>query len=113
MEALEAFQAHPAMYDPTITDQSMTDLTSSMEGISEAGDETQKVVKTIDEIAFQTNLPALNAAVEAAGAGEAGAGFAVVAEEVRNLDLRYAEESAGASEKLKYTLPAWFYKGRR
>ncbi|MEA1900629.1 MAG: methyl-accepting chemotaxis protein [Thermodesulfobacteriota bacterium] len=83
---------------------SMTELTTSMQEISNASDETQKVVKTIDEIAFQTNLLALNAAVEAARAGEAGAGFAVVAEEVRNLALRSAEAAKNTAELIDGTV---------
>ena len=72
---------------------SMTDLTRSMKEIATASEQTQKIIKSIDEVAFQTNLLALNAAVEAARAGEAGAGFAVVADEVRNLAMR-ATDSA-------------------
>jgi len=84
--------------------QSMSELTAAMEEISHASDETQKIVKTIDEIAFQTNLLALNAAVEAARAGEAGAGFAVVAEEVRNLAMRAAEASKSTAELISGTV---------
>ena len=73
--------------------QAMMELTRSMTEIARASEQTQKIIKNIDEVAFQTNLLALNAAVEAARAGEAGAGFAVVADEVRNLALR-ATDSA-------------------
>jgi len=85
-------------------DESMKKLTASMDEISAASSETQKIVKTIDEIAFQTNLLALNAAVEAARAGEAGAGFAVVADEVRNLAMRAAEAAKNTSNLIEGTV---------
>ncbi|ETR65243.1 MAG: hypothetical protein OMM_06101 [Candidatus Magnetoglobus multicellularis str. Araruama] len=68
-------------------DAGMSDLTSSMKSIYKSGEETQIIVQTIDQIAFQTQLLSLNAAVEAARAGDAGSGFAIVAEEVRKLAL--------------------------
>jgi methyl-accepting chemotaxis protein len=85
-------------------DESMKKLTTSMHEISAASSQTQKIVKTIDEIAFQTNLLALNAAVEAARAGEAGAGFAVVADEVRNLAMRAAEAAKNTSNLIEGTV---------
>jgi methyl-accepting chemotaxis protein len=83
--------------------RSMKELTESMTDISRASQETQKIVKTIDEISFQTNLLALNAAVEAARAGEAGAGFAVVADEVRNLALRAADAAKQTADLIEKT----------
>jgi methyl-accepting chemotaxis protein len=80
--------------------QSMAGLSVSIEEISKAGDQTSGIMKSIEKIAFQTNLLALNAAVEAARAGEFGAGFAVVAGEVRSLAARAAEDSKNTSDLL-------------
>ena len=82
----------------------MQQLEASMGEISAASLETQKIVRTIDEIAFQTNLLALNAAVEAARAGAAGAGFAVVAEEVRGLAMRAAGASRNTASLIEGTV---------
>lgn len=78
--------------------QSISAITHSMEEIARAGENTQRIISSINEIAFQTNLLSLNAAVEAARAGAAGQGFAVVAEEVRKLAQKSAESVRNSAD---------------
>jgi len=88
----------------SIASDEIKQLSNETQALRESSDKTAQIIKTIDGIAFQTNLLALNAAVEAARAGEAGAGFAVVAEEVRSLALRTAESAKSTSDMIENTI---------